>query len=155
MLAFIHTVLSLVGIITGLVVGGGLAGGRLLNGWAIVFWVTTVATNATGFLFPFGALLPSHIIGVLSLAILVGVFVAQYVQHLSGRWRRTYSAGVVIATYFNTFILVVQLFRRLPALIALAPTQSEPPFALTQGLVLVLFVWLGIAADRGFRTAAA
>jgi hypothetical protein len=83
--------------------------------------------------------------------VLAVVVVAQYIQHLAGGWRRVYTAGVVLATYLNTFVLVTQLFRRLPALLVTAPTQSEPPFALTQLLVLVLFVWLGVGAERGFR----
>jgi len=151
--ALIHTVLSLVGIVAGLIVAGGLAGGKRLEGWAVVFLVTTVATSATGFGFPFVTLLPSHIVAIISLVVLAVVIVAQYVRHFAGAWRRIYAAGVVLATYFNTFVLVTQLFRRLPVLIAVAPTQSEPPFAITQALVLALFVWLGVAADKGFRAA--
>jgi hypothetical protein len=151
MFTLIHVVLSLVGIVAGLVVAGGLAGGKLLDRWALVFWVTTVATSVTGFGFPFVTLLPSHIVGIVSLVVLAAVVVAQYVKHFAGPWRRIYTAGVVLATYLNSFVLVVQLFRRLPALIVAAPTQSEPPFAITQVLVLALFVWLGVVADRGFR----
>jgi hypothetical protein len=151
MFTLIHVVLSLVGIVAGLVVAGGLAGGKLLDRWALVFLVTTVATSVTGFGFPFVTLLPSHIVGIVSLVVLAAVVVAQYVKHFAGPWRRIYTAGVVLATYLNSFVLVVQLFRRLPALIVAAPTQSEPPFAITQVLVLALFVWLGVVADRGFR----
>ena len=151
MFTLTHVVLSLIGIVAGLVVAGGLVGGRLLNRWALVFLVTTALTSITGFGFPFVTLLPSHIVGIVSLVVLAAVAVAQYVQHLAGGWRRVYTAGVVLATYLNTFVLVTQLFRRLPALLVTAPTQSEPPFALTQLLVLVLFVWLGVGADRGFR----
>ena len=149
----LHTVLSVIGIFTGLVVAGGLSGGKLLGRWALIYLVTTALTNITGFGFPFVTLLPGHIIGVLSLVLLALVVIAQYAKHFAGGWRRTYVVGVVATTYFNTFILVVQLFRRLPALLAVAPTQSEPPFAITQILVVVLFVWLGIAADRGWRAA--
>lgn len=155
MFTLIHVVLSLIGIVAGLVVAGGLAGGRLLDRWALVFLVTTVLTSVTGFGFPFVTLLPSHIVGVVSLVVLAAVIVAQYVKQYAGAWRRTYVVGVVLATYLNTFVLVTQLFLRLPGLIVTAPTQSEPPFALTQGLVLVLFVWLGVAADKGFRPAPA
>jgi hypothetical protein len=151
----IHTVLSLIGIVSGLVVAGGLASGRLLDRWALVFLVTTALTSVTGFGFPFVTLLPSHIVGIVSLVVLAAVIVAQYVKHFAGAWRRLYSAGVVLATYLNTFVLVTQLFRRLPALIAAAPTQSEPPFAITQILVLGLFIWLGVAADKAFRAATA
>ena len=120
---------------------------------AVVFLVTTIATSATGFGFPFVAFLPSHAVGIVSLVVLPIVIVAHYVKHFAGAWRRTYVVGVVFATYLNVFVLVVQLFRRLPALVVAAPTQSEPPFAITQLLVLALFVWLAVAADKGFRPA--
>jgi len=151
----IHVLLSVVGIVTGLVVGGGLAGGRQLDRWAALFLVTTVATSATGFGFPFVTFLPSHAVGIVSLVILPGVIVARYVKHFAGAWRRIYALGVVLATYLNTFVLVTQLFRRIPSLIVAAPTQSEPPFAITQALVLALFIWLAVAADKGFRPAPA
>jgi len=146
----IHVVVSLVGIIAGLVVAGGLLAGKRLDRWAAVFLVTTIATSATGFGFPFVTFLPSHAVGIVSLVILPVVIVAHYVKHFAGAWRRTYAVGVVLATYLNVFVLVAQLFRRIPALVVAAPTQSEPPFAITQLLVLALFVWLGVAADKGF-----
>src|SRR5947208_7574775 len=149
----IHVALSLIGIVAGLVVAGGLVGGKRLDRWAVVFLVTTIATSATGFGFPFVAFLPSHAVGIVSLVVLPIVIVAHYAKHFAGAWRRTYVVGVVFATYLNVFVLVVQLFRRLPALVVAAPTQSEPPFAITQLLVLALFIWLGVAADRGFRAA--
>jgi hypothetical protein len=151
----LHVVASLVGIVAGLVVAGGLAAGTHLGRWAVVFLVTTVATSATGFGFPFVQFLPSHAVGIVSLVVLPVVIGAHYVKHFAGAWCRIYAVGVVLATYLNTFVLVAQLFRRLPALIAAAPTQSEPPFAITQGLVLALFVWLAVVADRGFRPATA
>lgn len=151
----IHVVLSLVGIISGLIVAGGMIGGRRLDRWVVIFLITTIAANATGFGFPFATVLPSHIIGAVSLVVLALVLVAQYAKHLSGKWRTTFAVGVVVATYSNVFVLVVQLFRRVPALMALAPTESEAPFAITHLLVLVLFAWLGVTAVKGFRTAPA
>lgn len=145
---FFHVVVSLAGIISGLVVAGGLAAGRRLPAWAAVFVVTTIATSVTGFGFPTDALLPSHIVGGISLVVLAAVIAA----HFKG-WRAVYASGVVAATYFNSFVLVVQLFRRVPDLSALAPTQSEPPFAIAQFLVLAAFVWLGVAANAGSRAA--
>jgi len=150
----LHTVLSLVGIVAGLVVAGALATGTRLDRWAVVFLVTTVLANASGFGFPFVKLLPSHIVGAVSLMVLAGVIVADYIKHLAGAWRTTYAVGVVLATYLNVFVLVAQLFKRIPVLFVAAPTQSEPPFALTQVLVLALFVWLGVAAVKGFRPSA-
>ena len=149
----LHTVLSLVGIVAGLVVAGALASGTRLDRWAAVFVVTTVLANASGFGFPSVKLLPSHIVGAVSLVVLAAVIVADNVKHLAGTWRTTYAVGVVLATYLNVFVLVAQLFKRIPVLFVAAPTQSEPPFALTQALVLVLFGWLGVAAVKGFRTA--
>jgi len=149
--SLIHTVLSLVGIVTGLVVAGGLVTGTRLNRWAAVFLVTTVLANASGFGFPFVKLIASHVVGAISLVVLAAVIIADYVKHLAGAWRTTYAVGVVLATYLNVFVLVAQLFKRIPVLFLLAPTQSEPPFALTQLLVMALFVWLGVVAVKGFR----
>ena len=150
----IHVVLSLVGIFAGLVVAGGLVAGKRLDGWTGLFLATTVLTNVTGFGFPFVAFLPSHAVGVLSLVVLCAVILARYGKQLAGAWRRTYVIGAVVALYLNVFVLVNQLFRRLPALLVAAPTQKEPPFLATQLLVLALFVWLGRAAVRGFGPSA-
>jgi len=149
----VHTALSLVGIVAGLVVAGGLVTGTRLGRWGAVFLVTTVLTSATGFGFPFVKLIASHVVGIVSLVVLAAVIVADYVQHFAGRWRASYAVGVVLATYLNVFVLVAQLFKRIPVLFVAAPTQSEPPFAFTQALVLALFVWLGVAAVKGFRPA--
>ena len=149
----LHTVLSLVGIVAGLVVAGGLVTGTRLDRWAALFLVTTVLANASGFGFPFTKLIASHVVGAVSLVVLAVVIVADYVKHFEGPWRTTYAVGAVLATYLNVFVLVAQLFKRIPVLFLLAPTQSEPPFALTQVLVLALFVWLGVVAVRGFRPA--
>jgi hypothetical protein len=146
-----HVLVSLAGIISGLVVAGGLAGGRRLGAWAAVFLVTTLTTSVTGFGFPADTLLPSHVVGGVSLVVLAVVIVA-HLKRLAGSWARIYASGVVTATYLNSFVLVVQLFRRVPDLSALAPTQSEPPFAIAQLLVFATFIWLGVAANAGART---
>lgn len=150
----IHVVLSIVGILAGLVVAGGLVADKRLDGWTGLFLSTTVATNVTGFGFPFVTLLPSHVVGIISLIVLAAVIVARYVKHLTGSWRAIYSLGTVLALYLNVFVLVTQLFRRLPALIVAAPKQQEPPFLVTQLIVLGLFIWLGQAVVRGFRAGA-
>ena len=148
----VHTLISLVGIVSGFVVVFGMLGAKRLDGWTAVFLLTTVATSVTGFGFPFGVLLPSHKIGIISLVVLAVAIVARYVRHLAGASRWIYVLCSVVALYLNVFVLVVQLFRRVTALQALAPTQSEPPFAVAQLVVLVLFVWLGIVAVKRFRT---
>ena len=149
--ALLHVIISLVGIFAGLVVVGGFMSGKLLRGWTGIFLATTVLTNVTGFFFPFVQLLPSHILGGISLILLPFALLALYGKHLEGGWRRSFVILSVTTLYFNCFVLVVQLFSKFPLLIATAPTQKEPPFAITHLLVLVIFVWLGRAAVRGFR----
>ena len=146
-----HVLLSLGGIFSGFVVVVGLLKARNLKGWTASFLWTTAATSVTGFFFPFRKLLPSHILGVLSLVVLAIAIVALYRRHLDGGWRQTYVIASVIALYLNVFVLVVQLFQKIPLLKAIAPTQSETPFKVTQLLVLVVFVALGALATRGFR----
>jgi hypothetical protein len=146
-----HTVISIVAIAAGLVVVGGLIAGVRIDGWTGIFLVTTAVTSITGFFFPFGKLLASHWIGIISLVILPFVIAARYWKQLRGGWRGIYVVGTVLVLYLNFFILLVQLFRRIPALLVAAPKQTEPPFVLTQLLVLALFAWLGVAAFRRFR----
>ena len=150
---FVHVAISLVAILSGLVVLFGLLNTRRLEGWTALFLVTTVATSVTGFGFPIDIILPSHIVGAISLVLLAAAIIARYAFRLAGPWRYVYVIGAGIALYLNVFVLIVQLFQKVPALKALAPTQSEPPFAITQLFVLALFVWLGVAADRAFRAA--
>ena len=116
-----------------------------------VTMVTTVLTNVTGFCFPFRVLLPSHIVGGLSLIILPVAIAARYWKHLAGVWRQLFVVTSVVALYFNVFVLLVQLFQKIPGLIVVAPTQKAPAFVATQLLILALFVWLGKAALNGFR----
>ena len=148
---FVHVVISLIGILSGLVVLFGLIAGKRLDGWTLLFLATTVATSLTGFMFPFHKLLPSHVVGAISLVALSIAILARYSRHLAGGWRRSYVISAVLALYLNVFVLVVQLFEKVPALNALAPTQSEPPFKITQVVVLAVFVVLGIFAAKGFR----
>jgi hypothetical protein len=149
---FAHVLISLVAIATGFVVLFGMLNAKRLEGWTSIFLVTTVATSLTGFGFPIDIILPSHIVGIISLVVLAVAIIARYAFRLAGPWRVVYVIGAGIALYLNVFVLVVQLFRKVPALNALAPTQSEPPFALTQGAVLVVFVVLVAAAAMRFRS---
>ena len=146
-----HTVISLVALATGLVAVLGMAGGRLLRGWTATFLATAFLTSATGFLFPFGGILPSHVFGVVSLAAIALAVMAQYGRGFAGRWRATFVVGVVLATYLDAFVAIVQVFQKVPAAHALAPTQAEPPFAIAQGLLLAAFLLLGTLAMRRFR----
>lgn len=146
----VHVALSLVGIVSGLVVLLGLLTNRRLDAWTALFLATTVATSATGFGFAF-KLEPPFIIGIISLVVLAVALWARYGAGMSGAWRWIYVTTAMLALYLNVFVLVVQSFQKVPALNALAPTQSEPPFAIAQGLTLLLFVALGALALRRFR----
>jgi hypothetical protein len=150
--ALVHVLLSLIGIFSGFVVVFGLLAAKTLDGWTKLFLASTVLTSVTGFLFPFHGFLPSHGIGIISsLALAIAIF-ARYGRQLAGAWSRTYAITAVIALYLNVFVLIVQLFRKVPALKAIAPTQSEPPFKATQLAALVLFVALASFAAIRFRS---
>ncbi|MDX6577491.1 MAG: hypothetical protein QOE96_3444 [Blastocatellia bacterium] len=147
----LHVVISLIGIVSGLVVMSGLLVGQKLNRWSALFLISTALTSVTGFFFPFHGLTPAIVVGLISVVLLAIAILARYARHLAGAWRWIYVVTVMIALYLNIFVLVVQLFQKVPALKALAPTQSEPPFAVTQLVVLALFVLLTIVAAIKFR----
>jgi hypothetical protein len=147
----VHVVLSLIGIGAGLIVMFGLLAGKLLDRWNTLFLVTTVATSVTGFGFPVDHLLPSHKVGIISLVILAVAIVARYGLHQAGAWRRIYVVCAAIALYLNVFVGVAQAFLKVPALTAMAPTQAERPFVVTQLVVLGLFIALTIVAAKKAR----
>ena len=147
----IHTLISLIAIFTGIVVVFGMLAGAQLNGWTKWFLITAVATTVTGFFFPFHGFTPAIGLGIISLPFLALTIYARYSKRLGGAWRWIYAIDAVICLYFNLFVLVVQLFEKVPALHAMAPTQTEPPFKFTQLVVLTLFVLLGIVAAIRFR----
>jgi len=147
----IHTLISLVAIFTGLVVLFGLLGGKRLDGWTKWFLITAVATTVTGFFFPFHGFTPAIGLGLISFPVLALTIYARYPKNLAGAWRLIYVLGAVISLYFNVFVGVVQSFEKIPALHAMAPTQTEQPFKFTQLTVLSLFVILAIVAVIRFR----
>jgi hypothetical protein len=151
----LHVIISLIGIVAGIFVLFGLLGSNRLPGWTALFLLTTILTSATGFGFPFTALLPSHMIGILSLVLLAIACIALYGMKLSGAWRWIYVVTAMIALYFNIFVLIIQGFLKIPALTALAPGNppSGPVFAVVQGLMLLFFVIAIIGAARRFRPA--
>ncbi len=146
-----HVVISLAAIFSGFVVLFGLLKGKRLDGWTGFFLISTVATSVTGFFFPVRHFMPSHAIGIVSLVVLALAIYALYGRSLTGGWRKVYVVSAIFALYLNVFVGIVQAFRRVPALQALAPTQTEQPFKLAQLSVLVLFVALGIAATLRFH----
>jgi len=147
----VHTLISLVAIFTGIVVLFGMIGGKRLDGWTKWFLTTAVLTTVTGFFFPFHEFTPAIGLGIISLPFLAITILARCSRHLAGAWRWIYVIGAVICLYFNLFVLVVQLFEKVPALHSLAPTQTESPFKLTQLVVLMVSIVLAIAAVIRFR----
>jgi hypothetical protein len=149
----VHVIISLIGIVSGIVVMFGLLGSKRMPGLTAIFLLSTILTSATGFLFPFEKLLPSHMIGILSLVLLAIACIALYAMKLSGPWRSIYVVSAMTSLYLNVFVLIIQAFLKVPALHALAPSvpPSEPPFAVVQGIVLVFFVIVVIGAVRRFR----
>jgi hypothetical protein len=148
---FVHVLLSLVGIGSGLVVMYGLLSGKRLNGWTALFLASTAATSVTGFGFPFDDLLPSHKVGMVSLVVLGIAIIARYALHLAGAWRWIYVISSAVALYLNVFVGVVQAFLKVPALNSIAPNQTEPPFLLTQLVVVTAFAVVAIVAAARFR----
>lgn len=147
-----HTWLSLVAILAGIPSAAGLLRGQLSRPWSGVFLWTAIATSVTGFFFPFSGILPSHTVGAISLLLLALAAVALYARHLQGGWRRTYAITAMLSFYLLIFVLIAQLFLKVPALHAMAPTQGEPPFAIVQGVVLAIFLALTVLAARRFAS---
>ncbi len=147
----VHVVLSLIGILTGFIVVLGMLAAKRLSGVTALFLVTTVATSVTGFFFPYHGVTPGIVIGVMSLVLLAVAVFALYGRHIAGPWRWVYVVTAMMAQYLNVFVLVVQLYEKVPALHTLDPTQSGAPFKITQLAVLVLFVVLASAAVAKFH----
>jgi hypothetical protein len=146
-----HVLLSLIGIATGLLVAYGLVTSNRMDRLTAVFLGTTAATSITGFLFPFNGITPGIIFGVISVLTLGAAIYARYSRHLEGAWRKTYVIGAMVSLYLNVFVLIVQSFQKVPALNAFAPTGTEPPFGVAQGLNLVLFLVWGYLAVKRFH----
>ena len=138
----LHVVISLIGIVAGLIVVFGMFGSKRLPGWTALFLATTILTSTTGFLFPFTKLLPSHIVGIISLVVLAIALLALYAQ---------IPVRLTLPPPGLVFVAVVQAFQKFPALKELAPTQAEPPFAIAQGIVLLIFTGIFVGAVRAFR----
>ena len=147
----LHVTITLIAIGSGLVAVGGMFASHRLPGTSALFLFTTVLTSVTGFLFPIHGFTPALGVGIISCVILAVALFAYYIKRLIGAWRWIYVITAIAALYFNVFVLVVQSFIKVAALNALAPTQSEPPFAIAQAAVLVIFILIGIVAAITFR----
>jgi hypothetical protein len=147
----IHVAISLAAIASGFVVLFGLIANKRLDAWTAFFLTTTVATSVTGFGFPIQGMTPGIAFGIISLVVLAPVIYARYARNLAGHWRRVYVIGAIFAIYLNFVVLIVQSFQKIPALHALAPKQTEPPFMAAQIISLVTFLVLGTLAAKWFR----
>jgi hypothetical protein len=153
-----HTILSLLAIVAGAAVINSLIKNQRPGLWTLAFLVTMIATDVTGFMFPFEKLLPSHYTGIISLVLIVLALLAHYGFHFAGAWRWIYAVTMGLAVYLDFFVLVTQLFLKVPALHALAPNapdKPEAPFLIAQLVLLAIFVWLIWKAVKNFRGAAA
>ena len=152
----VHVIISLIGIVSGIIVMFAMLGSNRMPGLTAIFLLSTILTSATGFGFPFTELLPSHLIGILSLVLLAIACIALYAMRLAGPWRWIYVVTALASLYLNVFVGVIQAFLKIPTLHALAPSvpPSEPPFAVIQGLVLLFFVLVIIGAWRRFHPVA-
>ena len=147
----LHVIISLIGIIAGFIAMGGMLASKKSEGWTGLFLLMTVLTSVTGFLFPIHGFTPALGVGSLSMVLLVIALVALYSFHLAGAWRWIYIVTATIALYFNVFVLVIQSFLKVPALNALAPNGTEPPFVVVQGVVLIGCIALGALVLRRFH----
>jgi hypothetical protein len=147
----LHVVISLTGILSGVIVLFGMLGRRCLPGWTALFFISTILAVVTGFLFPAKSIDPPRVVGAISLVVLAVAIFALYGRRAAGGWRSIYVVSAVLALYLNVFVGIVQAFAKLPPLQALAPTGSEPPFLVTQAVVLILFGTLGWIAARRFN----
>ena len=147
----VHVVISLIAILAGLVVAFGMLAAKRLDSWTAFFLLTTALTSVTGFFFPFHGFSPAIGVGIFSLVVLAIAIFARYSRKLAGAWRWIYSVTAMLVLYLNVFVLIVQLFQKVAALKALAPTQSEPPFMVAQLAALVIFAVLTILAAIRFR----
>lgn len=150
---FVHVVISLVGIMTGFIVVALMLQNGPLAGWNGFFLAATILTSVTGFFFPLTAIGPPHIVGAISLVVLAVALYALYGRKLAGPWRAIYVASAIVALYLNVFVAVAQSFDKVTYLHQFAPTGSEPPFAVVQAVVLILFVAIGFMALRRYHPA--
>jgi uncharacterized membrane protein len=151
----IHTVISLVGVLSGFALLYGLITSKPCACWTTTFFASQILTDLTGFAFPFHGFKPSYVVGIISLVLLLVAMYGLYGRHLAGAWRKVYVVTAVIALYLDVFVAIIQSFLKIPALDTMAPTQTEAPFKITQLVVLVLFIVLGTAATIRFHDEAA
>ena len=151
----LHVIITLIAIGSGLIVVGGMFASHKLPGTTALFLFTTALTSLTGFLFPIKGFTPALGVGIVACVILAVALFASYKERLAGQWRWIYVITAIVSLYLNVFVLIAQSFMKVPALKALAPTGSEPPFAIAQGATLATFIVIALIAVANFRPATA
>jgi hypothetical protein len=147
----IHVLISLVGIVAGVIVAFAMVQGKSVPGWTALALLALILTSVTGFFFHDPTFTPAEGVGVISLVVLAVAVIALYFLHLTGIWRWIYVITAMVAIYLNVFVGVIQAFEKIGFLEALAPHQTEPPFVVAQVVVLAIFVVLGFGALRKFH----
>ena len=147
----LHVIITVLAIGSGLIVVGGMFASHRLPLTTALFLLTTGLTSVTGFLFPIHGFTPALGVGTVACLVLLVALFALYKERLAGGWRWIYVITAVVSLYLNVFVLVVQSFVKVSALSALAPTQTEPPFAITQAAVLAIFILITLIAVSKFR----
>ena len=150
----VHVIISLLALVAGVAITAAFLKSNVTPLWSGVFLALTFLTSATGFMFPFTQILPSHIFGFLTFGLLALAVPGYYLFHMRGPWRAVYVVAALFAFYLNAFVTVVQAFLKIPTLNALAPQGNEPPFLVAQTVLLGVFLWLGYQALKRFRLAA-
>jgi hypothetical protein len=150
-LTFIHTVLSFIAIGLGIVATARLLGAGYASRWTSYFFMTAAAVTLSGFAFPFLGVTPAFATGIVSTVILAAWLLARYRFQLVGVWRSIYALSIVASLYLLIFVTIAQAFQKIPFLSALAPTQSEAPFVVSQVIALGLFAVIAVSAVRRFR----
>lgn len=147
----VHVLLSLIGIVAGFIAAWGLVRSSLLRGWTWLFLLTTLATSITGFMFPVAGIKPSHVFGVVSVALIGLAVTALVVKRLKGRWRTVYVVSAMLALYLNVVVFIVQVFQKVAPLAELHPTRGDWPLIAAQGVTLALFVAVIALGTARFR----
>ena len=147
----LHVIITLVAIGSGLIVVGGMFASNRLPLTTALFLFTTALTSVSGFLFPIHGFTPALGVGIVACVVLAVALLALYKERLVGPWRWIYVITAVVSLYLNVFVLVVQSFVKVSALNALAPTRTEPPFAVTQAAVLAIFILITLIVVIKFR----
>ena len=147
----LHNTVSLAAIPLGLIVGWGFINARAFPLITLLCLAALVATNVTAFLFPVDAMRPAHVVGAVSLVLLLVALLGRYVFRLRGPWRPVYVIAAVLALWLDVFVAIVQAFQKIPELNHFAPTGTELPFAITQLVALVAFLWLAVRGAQQFH----